>query len=307
MESYNRKIVEELHQISRKNFPRRKIIVREINEIFAADLADMNKYKRFNKQYRYFLLVIDVFSKFVICKALKNKKAETIYNAFEEIFKTRKPKYLWVDQGTEFYNSKMKKLLEDYKVKMYHTFTQIKSGVAERAIRTIKSAMGKNFSIKANDNWIDDLDIIVEKYNNTKHSTTGYAPIDVNEKNSGEIKERVYEEHFIPSRKKEEKFKINDVVRISLEKKLFEKAHQQEWSTEFFIIHDIKYTRPVTYILKDLYDTILPGRFYKHEIMKSKYPHKYLIEKILEEKDGMVHVKWNDDLGSTTWEKKEDL
>ena len=40
---------------------------------------------------------------------LKNKTGLEVASALETIFKERKPDKLWVDKGTEFYNSHVKK------------------------------------------------------------------------------------------------------------------------------------------------------------------------------------------------------
>ena len=57
-----------------------------------------------NKNVKYLLCVIDVFTKYAWVKPLKYKKSETVLNAFIEIVNesARKPNNLWVDQGREF-------------------------------------------------------------------------------------------------------------------------------------------------------------------------------------------------------------
>ena len=62
-----------------------------------------------NKNVRYLLCVIDVFTKCRWIKPLKDKKGKTVLNTFIEIVNksNRKPNKLWVDQGREFYNKHM--------------------------------------------------------------------------------------------------------------------------------------------------------------------------------------------------------
>ena len=61
----------------------------------------------FNKGFRFLLCVTDIFSKYAWVVPLKDKKGTTITNAFQKILKepNRKPKKIWVDKGSEFYNS----------------------------------------------------------------------------------------------------------------------------------------------------------------------------------------------------------
>ena len=50
-----------------------------------------------------------------------NDKGITIANAFQKILKesNRKPNKIWVDKGSEFYNSSVKKWLKDIDIEMY--------------------------------------------------------------------------------------------------------------------------------------------------------------------------------------------
>ena len=61
------------------------------------------------------LCVIDIFSKYAWVVSLKDKKCVSIVDAFQKILykSARKPKKVWVDKGSEFYNSSFKKLLKD--------------------------------------------------------------------------------------------------------------------------------------------------------------------------------------------------
>ena len=63
-----------------------------------------------NKEFRFLLCVIDIYSKYACVIPLKDKKGITITNAFQKILKesNRKPNKIWVDKGSEFYNKSMK-------------------------------------------------------------------------------------------------------------------------------------------------------------------------------------------------------
>ena len=61
------------------------------------------------------------------------------------------------------------------------------------------------------------------------------------------------------------KFKIDDHVRISLNKNIFEKSYETNWTEEIFVIYDIKYSNVPYYYLKDLNDEKLDGTFYEQE------------------------------------------
>ena len=105
----------------------------------------MQKFSKWNKGYRYLLMVLDILSKYGWIVPLKDKKA------FNAIFKEgRVPRRFWVDKGKEFYNRV--------------------SSVCERWNRTIKTKMWKQFTVQGNTRYLEILPNLVKEYNNTKHS-----------------------------------------------------------------------------------------------------------------------------------------
>ena len=141
---------------------------------------------KFNKGFRFLLCVIDIFCKKVWVVPLKDKKGVTIANAFQEILddSTRKPNKIWIYIGSEFYNNSFKRWLNDKDIEMYSIHNEGKSVVAERLIRTLKTKIYKYMttisSIMTTSVYIDQLDNIVNEYNNTYHRTIKIKPIDVN-------------------------------------------------------------------------------------------------------------------------------
>ena len=290
VENHNKILSEELHKSKRKNYPRRKIIVNHINEIFAADLVEIQKFAKLNKGYRYLLTCIDIFSKFAWVIPLKDKKGITIKNALEKIFKQRKPKFLWTDNGKEFYNKQVQDLLNENNIKLYSTNnSEIKSAVIERFNRTFKNMMYKKFTENNNTIFYNILDELLNNYNNKYHSTIKMTPIEGSKKvNENKIK-NIYN---FEKTKKPSKFKIGDKVRISLEKNIFEKGYDTNWTQEIFVIYDIKYSNVPYYYLKDLNNEKLQGTFYTQELQKTKQDDLYTIEKILKTNKNKIYVKW---------------
>ena len=81
----------------------------------------MQLISKFNKGSRFLLCIIDIFSKYAWVVPLKDKKGTSILNAFQKMLKEsdRKPNQIWVDKGSEFYNSFFKKWLKDNDNEMY--------------------------------------------------------------------------------------------------------------------------------------------------------------------------------------------
>ena len=64
----------------------------------------MRKFSKWIKGIKYLLMVIDVFSKYEWIKPLKDKKGQTVADAFNGIFKSSKriPDMIWTDKVNEF-------------------------------------------------------------------------------------------------------------------------------------------------------------------------------------------------------------
>ena len=94
---------EELYKPVTKKFQRR-VNVNSIDEIWAADLIDVQAFSKDNSGIKYLLTVINIFSKFVWIVSLQQKTGQEVANSFSRILKQRRPRKMWVDKGQEFYN-----------------------------------------------------------------------------------------------------------------------------------------------------------------------------------------------------------
>lgn len=142
-------IVQEIHRYARKNFERRKYSMRGIADTLQADLIDMQQFKGINRGYRYILIVIDVFSKRAYAQPLKDKTAKSTAAAIEIILnQVGQPiRNLQTDDGKEFFNGTMKRLLAQYDdINHYSTYSVKKASIVERLIRTIKRKLYMYFS-----------------------------------------------------------------------------------------------------------------------------------------------------------------
>ena len=231
----------------------------------------MQQFSKWNKGYKYLLMVIDVFSKYGWIVPLNNKKGETVMIAFQTIFKEgRIPKYIWVDKGKEFYNKHLKDLLEKHNVQMYSTENEEKSCVVERWNRPITTKMWKQFTIQGNTQYLDMLPKLVKEYNNTKHSSIKMTPIEASkENNEGTVYFNLYGDMEQVTSKP--KFEIGDKIRISkYKRKGYDKGYTPKWTEELFTIDNIQYTNPITYKIKDLRGKDIQGSFYEPELVKAK-------------------------------------
>ena len=260
----NRQLPEELHKPIIKKFEKRKVYAAFKDNIWGADLADMQLLSKYNKGIRFLLCVIDIFSKYAWVVPLKDKKGASIVIASQNILKQsnrQKPNKIWVDKGSEFYNASFKKWLQDNDIVMYSANNEGKSVVAERFIRTLKNKIYKYMTSISKNVYIDKLNDIVNEYNNTYHTTIKMKPIDVKDNTYINIDKEV--NNKVP------KFKVGDRVRISKYKNIFAKGYTPNWSEEVFVIKKVKNTVPWTYVIDDLNGEEIMGTFYEKELQKT--------------------------------------
>ncbi|WP_316399566.1 transposase family protein, partial [Bradyrhizobium sp. 33ap4] len=110
-----------------------------MNDLWQADLADVSKYKRYNRGHRYLLVVIDTLSRFLYVLPIKTKRPQDVKKAFVRIFRGGNvPVHLLTDRGREFHNRVLSDLFRKKGINHYSTYSDMKAASAERVIRTIK-------------------------------------------------------------------------------------------------------------------------------------------------------------------------
>ena len=183
----------------------------------------MQLISKFNKGFRFLLCLINI-CKYAWLIPLKNKRGITITNGFQIILdeSNRKPNKIWVDKGSEFYKRLMKLFLQNNDIEMYSMHNDKgKSFVAERFIRNLKNKIYKYMTSISKNAYIDKLDDIVNKYNNTYHSTIKMKPTDVKSNTYIDSDKENYDENS--------NFKIADNARISKYKNVFAKGYTPNW------------------------------------------------------------------------------
>ncbi|KAK9693467.1 Integrase core domain [Popillia japonica] len=326
-------VVNELHKPARRNFPRRRVIIKGFDDLWQADLAEFTTYSRDNRGYNYILVVIDCFSKFVWALAVKKKSSANVSEAMHKILRgSRKPSNLQTDAGTEFYNASFKALMKKHNINHYSTYSTKKASIVERVIRTLKEKIYRTFSVSGSYKWIDILPKIIEDYNNAKHRTIGMEPAKVTPDHEGRLQSSVYNNIKIQGAQRfrvgdivrlskhktsvynnikiqgAQRFRVGDIVRLSKHKTIFEKGYLPNWTTELFKITKANITNPATYMLEDMQGKPILGSFYEQELQKTKHSDIYLVEKVIRRKPGKLFVKWLG-LPSTqnSWISKKDL
>ena len=311
-EEYMKAIADEIHRPVRKVKSRRRVRVSEKDETWAMDLVDMSEWKKDNDGEKYLLTVIDVFSRFAWARPMLTKSANDTFAAFIDIVDSsgRRPRKIWADQGSEFYNSTFKKWMKvngklvegkTVPVVMYSTFGESKSVIIERFNKTLKTKMWYYFTEANTRRWVDELPRLISWYNKRVHSTLGMSPWEAGKaKNKAKVYKIHNPAHSDSGIKRKAHYSIGDVVRISRIKGIFEKGYLPNFSREVFTVVEVQVPfspdEPITYKLRDRFGEVLQGSFYDAELGPVKYPDVLLVEKVLKEKkvgdEKQLLIKW---------------
>ena len=151
---------------------------------------------------------------------------------------------------------------------MYSIQNEGKSVITGRFIRTLKYKIYKYMTAISKSAYINKLDCIVTKFNNTYHKTIKMKPVD--------IKSSTHTDSSKEANDKDSKFKVRDFVRISKFKHIFAKGFVPNcWN-------------------------ILWKRIAKNKLKR--------VEKVLKKKEDKLYVKWKDYNGSfSSWIDKKDI
>ena len=282
-----------LHKITPKKFTRRKILSPKPGVIASCDLADMSLLSRHNRGYKYILVFIDVFSRFVQVVPIKRKDGITVADALKTILDSgyfNGLSRLNSDEGKEFYNQHVNKLLKSKGIVLYSTSSrEIKASIAERVIRTIKSKLYRYMSHNNTRQYVDVLSDIVESYNNSSHSSLGnkQTPLQVHSLTDPKTIDRqffyMYKKAKPKMRKISSNLSVGQYVRIADEKRnaVFRRGYTIQNTVEIFKIRKVDISQnPTAYYLEDLNSEPITGIFYREELTPTHLPEFFKIDVI---------------------------
>jgi hypothetical protein len=226
---YQKQAINQIMKPVRKPKIFNSFIAKQAGDTFQMDIIVYDRFTYHN--YKYMLVVIDIYSRFLQVRAMTNRRMETIINNFEDILKViGTPNILQCDN--EFNKNEFIKILEEYDIKTRFSDPHEinKNPIVERVNGTIAKQLQK-IRISTNKyDWYNYLDDVVYNYNHTYHSTIKNTPIDVF--TGKEINEQNYIKIDI-------KYNIGDKVRIMKTKKVFSKGDEITYSTDIYTVESI--------------------------------------------------------------------
>ena len=220
----------------RNKYPRRKIKAYYPFEIMMSDTINYRSYGLpFNQNYKYIMVLIDVFSKRAFAAPMKRMRDFDAVVALETMIQDcpEIPKMIVTDSGTEYFNRKVKDLFDRKNIRHFSLGGPHKASVAERFIRTLKSRLEKHFWRIKKPKWIDVLPDFIDNYNNSYHRSIRMAPSQVSGNNRDEVFQNLYPHSKI---KVKPRLTKGSLVRLRVNKDLFTKGYKRNWSLEIYRI-----------------------------------------------------------------------
>ncbi|MEW8089989.1 MAG: DDE-type integrase/transposase/recombinase [Candidatus Thiodiazotropha endolucinida] len=272
-----------VHKEEKSKFRRRRVIAPFVDYQWDVDTADMRRYE--DQKYKYFLLAVDIMSKYVWTVPLRTKTAAEIVKAFQTIFKEgRKPTRIRSDKGSEYVNKDVRKYLKDEKIVHFVTQNIVKASVAEKAIKTIKSRIAHFMTHNQTHRWVEVLPKLTKSYNTTYHRSIKRTPASVKPSDHVELWKELYESNrqTHKSSPKSYKFRVGDIVRVSFLRRQFQRQYDERWSRDLFVVTERFMKEGIPqYKLKDYSGEIVTGTFYQKQLSKAYEQEMYLIERVL--------------------------
>ena len=244
----------------KKNYSTNKVVYNHIDEIWSIEMIDYKISN--NKGFRFIVVMIDNFSKYLWAIPLKNENGKTITDEFSIVLSKskRRPLKLESDRGSEWYNSIFQNFLKAKNIHHYSRFTDKRPSI-ERVIRTVRNLLKKPIFLAGNADWLSELPI-VKKYNNSIHHSIKMTTIQASKKSN---EKEAYSNLQDERRKLDPKFKLGQLVRTADIKRVFSKSDSTSYSYKLYTITEV------------IHDTIpsyrsdyLPDRFNESLLLPTK-------------------------------------
>jgi len=178
-------VLEKSHVMNVLNATPKKPVVKSFKpnfpfEHWQMDLIDLQNWGFHNSNYKYVLVIIDIFSKFVYLFPLKRKEGLPVSVLLNKLFLSGDiPMILHSDQGGEFINQHVQRVCQTFHVKQIwgESYTPQTQGFVECKNKYIKRLMNYYLQDRDTKRYLDVLEQIAFTINNTQHSVTKVTPM----------------------------------------------------------------------------------------------------------------------------------
>lgn len=244
-----------------RNVVSKPVLATKVNGRWMIDLVDFNPLKGSNNNYRYVLTCIDVMTRYLFTRPLKEKTAEAVRAALEQIAEEAEatPDILQSDQGGEFKREVSDWCEEnDIKQVFVKSYSPRSQGLIEGLNKLLRQKLSDAMVRKGTRQWTKHLQDATTTWNRTPHGGQKHAPDylylsnpeDVEEEQKEAVKKLEERAAKAVAKNKVRELQIGDVVRVALTS-VSHKARQQRKETGTTKNLIVKWT-PETYRIKSV-------------------------------------------------------
>ena len=142
------------------------------------------------------------------------------------------PKQIYSDEEGSFNSPKYIRFMNEHKIK--HIQTSTHAATAERFIRTFKDNLYRRLHALNQDKskWIEHVDNIIKKYNNTEHNVIQIKPVEATKKENC-LWVVWHLQNNVKRNRKYPDVSVDDMVRVNIKPKHgITKGHDKKWSSD---------------------------------------------------------------------------
>src|SRR5712691_12611398 len=154
-------------QAVRRAVRRNKMLAKGVGTDYQADLADVQKLRRWNRGARFLLCIIDIFTRVAHVEPIRAKTSSEMRDAFERV-RLREPMLshgkMATDAGKEFLNWQVQQWFRDHHIHHYTLSGDHKAAIVERFQRTLKERLHRVMTATQSYKYHDMLPTVVSAY-----------------------------------------------------------------------------------------------------------------------------------------------
>ena len=247
------------------------------HDVYQFDLVDVTEMSSSNDDVKYLVCAIDCFSRVAHVEGVENKGADLVGKAMLEIIHRYgyTSNIVAMDRGSEFFNGKVKSMLNKMKIKPIFAIGNFKCSMVERFQRSLEKLIYAMITQTQNLCYITHLQELVRNYNASYHRGIGMTPFSAEKL---ENKRKVIQ-HTLKYRSKQRikklpaKFTPGDVVRISYKKSPFHRSYNNQRTEQRYVVNRVCHKHVVPcYFLANQKGEVMNDRFYQHELTLTNIP-----------------------------------
>ena len=236
---------------------------------FEIDLIDMTAVAEENNGFRFGFVAIDNFTKYAWCIPMKENDRHSCIATFKQIIeKMGKPFQIYSDQEGAFTTQEWIKMMNGLKIR--HIFANSAHSV-ERFNRTLKQNTQTRLDALGMERyrWVELLEPILNKYNNTKHETIEMTPNQAKKKgNMLLVAFNLWNK--AKREKKNPELKVGDSVRLQMKYPGgHKKGYMPTWSKQVYKVTVIdKNKQGTVYLINKVQQHNLLRTYQRSELFK---------------------------------------